>query len=332
MAKNRYAMLTVDTEALPHRASEDHVNRLIWGKHISGTAGVQEMCAAGNEINAKHIFFIDFCGAYDRANEMRDVVAWLDRDGQDIQLHAHPEYLPPDFWLRNGFKEHPRYMNQFDYEKATFIIGHFAGQLSALTNKPVMGFRAGSFRWNADTIRALKEANIPVSFNNSMHASIVGQCIYSKPTNSPYLWSNGVIEVPMTERQFYPRLQKALWGLADFYVKHFKVREKYPDFGKQWWRRLQFPANYGNFPTQILMPYRSNSLLVLLMHSWSLLYWDKQGFGVYRDDRRIDGYRKLIRQLAKDFDIITTSEFINLYKDRKIQIANTTDLSLAELS
>lgn len=53
---DRYALITVDTEALPKRASEDHVSRLMWGKHEKGTAGVREMCSIGDEFGAKHVF------------------------------------------------------------------------------------------------------------------------------------------------------------------------------------------------------------------------------------------------------------------------------------
>ena len=332
IGKNRFAMLTVDTEALPHRASDEHVKRLIWGEHEAGTAGVREMCAIGNEVDAKHIFFVDFCGAFNREAEISEVVRWLDRDGQDVQLHTHPEYLPPDFWPQHGLKEKPRYMNQFDYKKAELTIGYFGKLISELTGKPVLGFRAGSFRWNADTIRALEAARIPLSFNNSMHASIVGQCVYSEPTNAPYVWSNGIIEVPMTERQFYPKVRRGLWAITDFFVKHLKVRERYPGFGNEWWRRLQFPASYGSFPSRIIGPYRSNSLLVLLMHSWSLLYWDKRGHGIYKDDQRVEAYRKLVHRLSKDYDIITTSEFLDLYASGKISATHTVDLVKAEIN
>src|SRR5690606_16416167 len=99
-----------------------------------------------------------------------------------------------------------------------FTIRHFGKFIADLTGKPLRAFRAGSFRWNANTIRALQEADIPLSFNNSTHACLVGQCTYSEPTNRPYRWSNGVIEVPITERRFFPL------------------------FGKEWWGRLQFPV------------------------------------------------------------------------------------------
>lgn len=331
-SRSRYAILTVDTEALPKRAAADHVNRLIWGRHEEGTAGIREICAIGDEFKARHVFFVDLCGAYGYRGELHEVIRWLDTAGHDVQLHAHPEYLPDDFWPRHGLSAKPRYMNQYaDDARAEFVIRHFAAEITGVTGKNIQAFRAGSFRWNACTIRALAASGIPLSFNNSMAALYATQCVYSEPTTSPYLWSNGVIEVPMTERQFYPRVRRGLWAMTDFFVKHLKIRDRYPDFGKEWWRRLQFPASYGNFPSRILGPYRSNSLLVVLVHSWSLLYWDRQGYGSYRDDRRVEGYRKLVQRLARDYDVITTGEFLDLHARGKITTTHTVDLANAEV-
>jgi hypothetical protein len=312
MGKNRYAILTVDTEALPKRAVTDHVKRLIWGEHSEGNAGVREMVAAADEVNAKLTFFVDACGAYSRLKEVEKVVRWLNAAGQDVQLHAHPEYLPEEFWLEHGFKYRPRFLNQYGADKALFTIRHFGKLISDLTGKPVRAFRAGSFRWNADTMRALLEVGIPLSFNNSMNASLAGQCTYSEPTNRPYLWSNGVIEVPSTECKFFPI------------------------FGKEWWGRLQFPVGnwLGSPPWRVLRPYTVGgdaSFLVLLSHSWSLLYWDGNGFAVYRNDKRIENFRKLVRRLSKDYDIITTGDFLDLHARGKIKTTHTVDLSLAEI-
>ena len=145
-----------------------------------------------------------------------------------------------------------------------------------------------------------------------MNAFLAEQCTYSEPTNQPYVWSNGVIEVPITERKFFPL------------------------FGKEWWGRLQFPVSnhFRNPPWRVLRPYarqENSSLLVLLLHSWSLLYWDKNGYGVYRDDKRIEDFRKLVRQLAKDYDIITTEDFLDLHARGKITTSHTVDLAAAEL-
>lgn len=312
MSRDRYALLTVDTEALPKRAATDHVKRLIWGEHERGTAGVREMCAAADEIGSKLVFFVDACGAYAQLDEVAEVVRWLDGAGHDVQLHTHSEYLPEVFWIEHGFKYRPRFLNQYGEEKAAFTIRHFGKFISDLTGKPLRAFRAGSFRWNANTIRALHQADIPLSFNNSTHASLVGQCTYSEPTNRPYRWSNGVIEVPVTERKFFPL------------------------FGKEWWGRLQFPVGerFGSPPWRVLRPFTLNSaapLLVLLAHSWSLLHWDENGHAAYRDDKRTEDFRKLMRRMAKDYDIIDTADFLDLHARGKIATTHTVDLSLAEM-
>ena len=75
---------------------------------------------------------------------------------------------------------------------------------------------------------------------------------------------------------------------------------------------------------------RTAPFLVFLLHSWSLLYWDEKGHGVYLDDRRLEGYRKLLKRLAKDYDIITTVELLDLLATGKIAVTHTEDLAKAE--
>lgn len=314
--KDRYALITVDTEALPKRASGDHVNRLIWGRHLSGTAGVREMCEIGKEFNVKQVFFVDFCGAYARLDEVREVARWLDAEGQDVQLHSHPEYLPDSFWESHALETRPQYMNQYeDDARAEFVIRHFNSVLGASTGKPARAFRAGSFRWNASSIRALKAVGIPLSFNNSMCAVQAGQCPFSEPTNLPFLWSNGVIEVPTTEKKILPKVGKAEWWARLTYPEssYFRFRP--------WWGKLLLDTISG-----------SPSFASFLLHSWSLLYWDENGHASYRDDRRLEGYRKLLARLTKDYDVITTGDFLDLHARGKIDATHSVDLSLAELA
>jgi len=314
--RNRYALITVDTEALPKRASQDHVNRLIWGRHDMGTAGVREMCAIGDEFNAKHVFFVDLCGAYSYLDETREVVRWLDSAGQDVQLHTHPEYLPASFWEVNGLDVAPQYMNHYsDDARAEFVIKHFADLISGVTGKRILAHRAGSFRWNACTIRALKTAGIPLSFNNSMCAVHAGQCLYSEPTNQPYVWSNGVIEVPTTEKKILPKVGKDEWWARLTYPESSYFRFK------PWWGKLLLDTFSG-----------SPTFSVFLLHSWSLLHWDENGHAAYKDDQRLEGYRKLLARLTKDYDVITTSEFLELHAKGLIRATHEVDLALAELS
>lgn len=315
IGKNRYAILTVDTEALPKRASKDHVARLMWGEHEEGRAGVAEMSAIGDEFGAKHLFFVDLCGAYSSLGESLAVVRWLNSAGQDVQLHTHPEYLPDTFWAEHGLPRRPQYMNQYaDDARAEFVIRHFSELISHETGKPILAHRAGSFRWNASTIRALKAAGIPLSFNNSMCAVHAGQCVYSEPTNLPFLWSNGVIEVPMTEKKILPKVGKDEWWARLTYPE-----SPYFHFNP-WWGKLLFDAFSG-----------SPDLSIFLLHSWSLLYWDDNGHATYRDDERLEGYRKLLARLTKNYDVITSADFLDLHARGKITTTQPIDLALAEL-
>lgn len=272
------------------------------------------MCAIGDEFNAKHVFFVDMCGAYAYLDETLGVIRWLDEQGQDVQLHTHPEYLPGSFWDEHEMPAKPQYMNQYtDDARAEFVIRHFSDLIAGETGKPVLAHRAGSFRWNATTIRALKAAGIPLSFNNSMCAVHANQCVYSEPTNLPYLWSNGVIEVPTTEKRILPKVGKDEWWARLTYPEssYFRFRP--------WWGKLLLDAFSG-----------SPSFSVFLLHSWSLLYWDDNGYGVYKDDQRLEGYRKLLSRLTKDYDVITTADFLDLHARGKIGTPDTVDLSLAE--
>ncbi|MFM0007004.1 polysaccharide deacetylase [Paraburkholderia dipogonis] len=306
--------MTVDTEALPKRAAQSHVDRLIWGQCESGRAGIRELCSVGNEFNAKHVFFVDLCATYACHDEMREVIRWLDSAGQDVQLHAHPEVLPASFWQEHGFASNRLWMNEeVDHGRTNFAIGYFSKQIARITGKDVLAFRAGSFRWSASTIRALKEANIPVSFNNTMRAYRAGRCAYSEPTNRPYMWSNGIIEVPLTEKYIPPRAGKG-----------------------ERWASLSYPESSYFSHTELKRDFFScfsgdrHPISVLLLHSWSLLHWNEEGHAIYRDDERLEGYRKLLSRMTKDYDIITTRDFLDLHSRGEIHATHTVDLNNAE--
>ncbi|WP_405350706.1 hypothetical protein [Ruminobacter amylophilus] len=311
---NRYCILTNDTEALPNRATEDHVNRLMLGQFKEGKAGVQEMASIASEFNGKITFFVDLCGAYDRKDEILEVVKWLDTHGQDVELHLHPEYLPDSFWEKEGFSRNPRFLNMYqegDKEKLKFIFTKFAGDLESVLNRKINAYRAGSFRWNSLTLEMLKDLDIPMAFNNTVASRVLGQCPYAIPYQKPFRWSNGIIEVPVTEKNFFSR------------------------FRDNWWVRFQYPlCSLVKYRSSLgsIIPYSvspKDEFLVCLMHSWSFLYRDKEGFQYYKDDRLQEGFRTMLKKMSQDFDIIDSRDLKYLIDSGKFQIERTEDVSKA---
>ena len=71
--------------------------------------------------------------------------------------------------------------------------------------------------------------------------------------------------------------------------------------------------------------------MVFLLHSWSLMYWDENGHGTYKDDARIEGYRNLLKQLTIDYDVITTANLLHLISRGEIPVPHTEALAAAEL-
>ncbi|WP_232519363.1 polysaccharide deacetylase family protein [Caballeronia insecticola] len=307
-------MLTVDTEALPKRAEADHVRRLIWGQHATGTAGVREMCSIGAEFNVRHTFFVDMCATTRYPDDMREVVRWLDAAGQDVQLHLHPETLPKSFWSEHGLDAAPAYINEYVGEdRAVFLLKHFGGQLREVTGKRVMACRAGSFRWNGDFIRALKTADIPFSFNNSMRAYEAGRSTFGLPTNRPYAWSNDVVEVPVTEKWIAPAADRpARWASLTY------PESSYFPFQTRRFRAL--PSFLSPGP----------GFAVLLLHSWSFLHWNEKRHATYVDEQRLEGYRRLLARVSLDYDVITSTELADLHARGKFRVQPSVDLARAD--
>ena len=230
MAK-RYALLTVDTEALPRCAEDNHVQRLVWGEHSTGTAGIREMSSIGAE----------------------------------------------------------------------FVFRHFGKLISDVTGKPILAYRTGSFRWNALTIHALR-------------AALLERCPTGQPDCLPYAWSNGTIEVPVTER-FTPGV---------------------PDVKPDRWSSLTYPESsyfqYGSRPTTFWKDplWSLPKVSVVLMHSWSLLDLDENGFFQYTNDCLLEGYRLFMQRVVKDYDVITTADLLDLQARGKIRLSRTVNLEQVE--
>jgi hypothetical protein len=151
-----------------------------------------------------------------------------------------------------------------------------------------------------------------LSFNNSMRAFRAGRCVFSEPTNFPYQWSNGVIEVPLSEKRISKRGGGDLWASLTFPESSY----------------FKFQPQGASFLSTLFG--RRGGFSVFLLHSWSLLDRDENGHATYLDDRHLEEYRRLLARISKDYDVITTRDFLDLLARGKVAPTHTVDVERAE--
>lgn len=138
------------------------------------------------------------------------------------------------------------------------------------------------------------------------------QCPFSIPTNKPYQWSNGIIEIPVTEKQIFSFINP------------------------NWWARLQYPQSkyFRHRPALFnFLPGSTSAELnpaIFLIHSWSFLHRNHEGYEIYQNDELMDNFRKFVRRLTLDFDIVTTKDLEELIADKKIEINSIQDIHQAD--
>ncbi len=277
-------VVAVDVEALPRRASDRHVERLLWGRHENGTAGIGELAALAAEFGVAFTFFLDMCEQPLYGAAIDDAAQFLCAAGQDVELHLHPELLEASWWEAQGWVKPATLQDRYDPMTAARLIGCWADKLSTLTGQKVCAYRAGSFRWSASTIRGLASVGIPLSFNHSCAASQRGKrFVFPGIAADVYRWDNGIVEVPCTELSLFGR----------------SIPLQFPPTSAFWAERL------ARFRTYL----GKRRVTVLDLHSWSLLYLDPTtGHFVFRDDARRDALRRLLDLLCQQHRIVTSRE------------------------
>lgn len=86
-------ILTVDVEALPMRASDSHVDKLIYGRIGGEEWGIGKMMDVADRHNIKMTFFLDFAEVETYGDEIIKVGKYIAQRGHDLQIHCHYKLL-----------------------------------------------------------------------------------------------------------------------------------------------------------------------------------------------------------------------------------------------
>lgn len=277
----RKLIITVDTEALPARASDKHVEKLIWGKHPKGTAGIREICEVVEKHGGKIISFLDVAGSFCDLTAFREVNSFLTRRCHDVEWHYHPEILGKEFWKEQNVSGKTMRQDLFDENDSRIILKRGLEQFQKITGRIPNAYRAGSFRWNQNTVNFLAENNIHFSFNACAETAVKENFETFMPKGpQPFKWDNDVVEIPCGEVN----------------IKNEIIHFRFP-------RRLDKGTSFSYLAKEICD--QSGGIVNILLHSWSFLTKNQEtGYFYYENDNKLKLFDKLLRELSTEFDII----------------------------
>ncbi|MDE2614630.1 MAG: hypothetical protein KGL78_14395 [Burkholderiales bacterium] len=178
----------------------DAFRRYIYGPTPTGEVGLRYQAALLREHGLTGVFFVEalFSGRFG-LEPLSEIVGLVREQGHEVQLHLHTEWV--DEWLVPPMAEVERkrqFMRNWTFEQQQILISEGRARLEKVGSGTVNCHRAGSFGFNADTLRAL--ARCGIAFDASYDA-----CHGARESGvAPGRWltdvcsESGVVEFPMT--------------------------------------------------------------------------------------------------------------------------------------
>lgn len=153
-----------------------------------------------NDHGVRSTCFVEplFSGRFGTA-PLQEIVGLILAAGHEVQLHLHPEWVDECHEaLLSGPRAKRQHLRQYTLSEQTQLISIGARWLEAAGAPRPNAFRAGSFAFNIDTLKALERNGIPI--DSSYNASLFGATSGLSP-DRPLLASErfgDVLEMPMT--------------------------------------------------------------------------------------------------------------------------------------
>ena len=175
-------------------------DRHIHGRTPQGDFGLPFQLKVMNDHGLKSVCFVEplFSSRFG-PQPLADIVGMVNEAGHENQLHLHPEWVDearvPLLEGVTGKRQHLRY---YSLAEQTDLIAAGREMMVKAGSPDINAFRAGSFAFNLDTLKALAANSIP--FDSSYNATMFGADSGVRPGQpawSPFDCA-GVHEYPMT--------------------------------------------------------------------------------------------------------------------------------------
>lgn len=271
--------VSVDVEALPHRAISDHVEKLILGRVGNGEFGVPREIAVFRELGVPATFYLELgetaLWGFER---MREVGQRILDSGMDLQLHLHSEvFARAQHWPWT--QPVPPMLHNLDADQTRRALTYAVEQYVKIVGAPPKAFRAGGYLFNAHTVETAAALGVKAFSNYRAD---------QRPNNAydfegaapmrPFRWRNGAFEFPVT---LSPEPLSALS----------------PD---ECWRRIMHHVRVNK-----------TWVVNIVIHSWSLMHRDKDGHHAYRNADLENNLRRMIEIAPPGVRFASMSEIID---------------------
>jgi hypothetical protein len=174
--------------------------RYVYGPTPRGDYGLPYQLRELQEHGLAAVFFVEplFSTRFG-LEPLAEIIGLVREQEHEVQLHLHTEWVDESRQpLLDGVGGKKQFLHYFSLEEQTRLIRTGANLIELAGGQKVNAFRAGSFGFNRDTLRAL--AHNCIAFDSSYNASMLGadcdvtpEVVLVEPAEC-----DGVYEYPMT--------------------------------------------------------------------------------------------------------------------------------------
>ena len=257
-------LLTVDTEG---PRGDDPIKYQIWG-YVNGVCyGIPKIIELCDKYCVRALFFVDIAEAFDYGYiEIANVIKYIKEKGHDVGVHIHPHHIAG---------ESRQFLYEYTKEEQRRIITDCTKIYEEITGERPISFRAGKYGANRDTLEILQELGYKYDFSEfylNKWCGIKPEVSYVLPQKVGKL-----IEIPVT------------------IFKSFEIPRIYKRYDK-----LEICESYGEI-VNVLRQYlnsNKNGVIVLFLHSFSLLNWIETPNNPRLNKRRLIVFEKVLRYIS----------------------------------
>ncbi len=173
--------------------------RAVWGKYGEHEYGLRLICSILRDYNLSATFFVEaFMDEQGYPGEAERICEYLLDEGNDVQLHIHPNHWHYGQKLKGEKFVFSDDMANLDEEEQHFLIKEGAYRIEKWCGRRPVAFRAGNMGASEETLKAVSRAGLLLDSSYTF-PYLGGQCLFkdSEEYNGAK-WYGDVLEVALS--------------------------------------------------------------------------------------------------------------------------------------